>query len=128
MLIYIQQLLICLFIVSVTGYILAVLKEKFYLKNNMIVIENKNVTQMDLDEADIKEFVINGEKVRSGDEIEVVTIAKNKFKGTLIGIIRKEKSVLMVTYKNELKKLDVEKILKFKIISKYGKFFWLQEG
>lgn len=112
MLIYIQQLLICLFIVSVTGYILAVLKEKFYLKNNMIVIENKNVTQMDLDEADIKEFVINGEKVRSGDEIEVVTIAKNKFKGTLIGIIRKEKSVLMVTYKNELKKIRCRKDFK----------------
>lgn len=123
LLLYVQKVLIVLLIVNIVGYILVVFKEKSHLKNNMIVIENKSVTQKDLDKADMKEFIINGERVKSGDEVKVVTTSKDKFKGTLIGIIRQEKSILMVTYTNEVKKLNIEKITKFKIISKYGKFF-----
>ena len=54
----------------------------------MIVIENKSVTQKDLDEADIKEFVLNGVKVRFGDEIKIITDCNNKFKGILIGAVK----------------------------------------
>lgn len=123
MLMHIQKVLIALFIVSVFGYILTVLKQKIYLKNNMIIIENKSVTQEELDKADMKEFVFNGKEVKSGDEVKIITYNNDKFEGTLIGLIRKKRALLMVTYNDEIKELKIDSINKFKIICKYGKFF-----
>ena len=110
-------------IINILGYILVVLKEKIYLKNNIIVINKKSVTQKHLEKADMKEFILDGARVKSGDEVKVVTIAKEKFEGILIGAIKKERSILMVTHDDEIKKFSIDNILKFKIISKYGKFF-----
>lgn len=120
---YIQRLLIPLLIVNIVGYILVVLKEKMYLKNNIIIIDNKHVTPQHLDKADLKEFIIDGTRVKAGDEIKIITKTKDKFEGILIGAIRSERAILMVTYKNEIKKLNVDNIIKFKIISRYGQFF-----
>ena len=123
LLVYLQRILIMLWLTSLFGYILTVIKEKLYLRNNMIVIDNKSVTQEDLDEADIKEFIFNGIKARFGDEIKIVTDCNRKFKGILIGAVNKDKSILMVTYGNKVEKLDIDNIIEFKIISRYGKFF-----
>ena len=71
----------------------------------------------------MKEFILDGARVKSGDEVKIVTIAKEKFEGILIGAIKKERSILMVTHDDEIKKFNIDNILKFKIISKYGKFF-----
>lgn len=123
MLTYIQRVLIFLLAINILGYILVVLKEKLYLKNNLIIIDKKSVTPDHLEKADMKEFVMDGARVKSGDEVKIVTIAKDKFAGILIGAIKKEKAILMVTHKNEIKKLNIDNILKFKVISKYGRFF-----
>lgn len=120
---YIQRVLLLLFGVSFLGYILVVLREKIYLKNNLIIIDNKSVTPQHLEKADMKEFILDGARVKSGDEVKVITDAKDKFVGILIGAIKKEKAILMVTHKNEIKQLDIDNILKFKVISKYGRFF-----
>ena len=120
---YIQKILIFLLGTSILGYILVVLKEKLYLKNNVIIIDKKSVTQNHLEKADMKEFVLDGSRVKSGDEVKVITVAKDKFQGILIGAIRSEKSILMVTYNDEIKQLKIDNILKFKVISKYGRFF-----
>lgn len=66
-------ILIMLLIVSILGYILVILKEKFYLKNNIILIDKKSVTQDDLDTTDLKEFFIDGTRLKAGDEIKVIT-------------------------------------------------------
>lgn len=123
LIIYIQRILFVLLLANILGYILVVLKEKIYLKNNMIVIDKKNVTQNHLEEADMKEFILDGTRVKSGDEIKVVTIAKEKIEGILIGAIKKERAILLVTHNDQIKKFDIDNILKFKVISKYGKFF-----
>ncbi|NMB27597.1 MAG: hypothetical protein GX987_06065 [Tissierellia bacterium] len=123
MIIYIQRVLFVLLLANILGYILVVLKEKIYLKNNMIVIDKKNVTQNHLEEADMKEFILDGTRVKSGDEIKVVTIAKEKIEGILIGAIKKERAILLVTHNDQIKKFDIDNILKFKVVSKYGKFF-----
>ena len=120
---YIQQILIFALIISILGYILSVLKEKLYLKNNIIVINKKSVTEKHLKEADMKEFILDGSRVKSGDEIQIVTIGKDKFEGILIGVIKRERSILMVTHDDEIKKFSIDNILKLKIISRYGKFF-----
>ena len=123
MLYYIQQILIFALVISVLGYILSVLKEKLYLKNNIIVINKKSVTEKHLEEADMKEFILDGSRVKSGDEIRIVTRRKDKFDGILIGAIRRERSILMVTHDDEIKKFNIDNILKLKVISRYGKFF-----
>ena len=123
MLTYIQKILLFLLAISFAGYILVVLREKFYLKNNLIIIDNKTVTPKHLEKADMKEFVLDGSRAKSGDEIKIVTNAKDKFVGILIGAIKKEKAILMVTHNNEIKQLSIDNILRFKVISKYGKFF-----
>lgn len=108
---------------SVLGYVLVVLKEKFYLKNNVILIDNKHVTQEHLNDTDMKEFFLDGTRLKAGDEIRVLTRKNEKVNGTLIGAIKKDKSILMVTHKNKIIKFNVDNILQFKIMSKYGKFF-----
>lgn len=123
LLIYIQRILFVLLAANILGYILVVLKEKIYLKNNMIVIDKKTVTQNHLKEADMKEFTLDGARVKSGDEVRVVTIAKEKIEGILIGAIKKERAILLVTHNDQVKKFDIDNILKFKVVSKYGKFF-----
>ena len=120
---YIQQILIFGLVISILGYILSVLKEKLYLKNNIIVINKKSVTEKHLEEADMKEFILDGSRVKSGDEIRIVTRRKDKFDGILIGAIRRDRSILMVTHDDEIKKFNIDNILKLKVISRYGKFF-----
>jgi len=123
LLVHIQRILFILFIINVIGYVLVILKEKIYLKHNMIVINKKAVTQSHLDKTDIKEFTFAGSKVKAGDEIKVVTIFKEKFEGILIGAIGKERAILLVTHSDQIKKFKIDTISKLKIISKYGKFF-----
>lgn len=123
MAIYVKRILFILLIANILGYILVVLKEKLYLKNNVIVIDKKSVTKKHLEKADMKEFMLDGSKVKSGDEVKVITTARKKFHGILIGAIKSEKSILMVTHKDEIKQFNIDNILKFKVISKYGKFF-----
>lgn len=118
-----QEIFIMLFIISVIGYILVVLKEKIYLKNNMIIIDNKHVKPEHLEETDLKEFFLDGKRIKAGDEIKVITKSNDKFMGTIIGAIQREKSILMVTNGNQILRFKIDNILQFKIISKYGKFF-----
>lgn len=123
MLYYIRIILILLFIASTFGYIFAILKEKLYLKNNIIIIDKKVVTQEHLNEADMKEFILDGLRVKSGDEIKLITKENKKYNGILLGAKKKDKSILMVTHRDEIKLFTIDNILKFKVVSKYGKFF-----
>src|SRR5690554_5445170 len=120
---FIITVLILLFIASVFGYVFTILKEKLYLKNNIIIIDKKVVTEEHLNEADMKEFILDGLRVKAGDEIKVVTKEKKKYNGILIGAKKMEKSILIVTHKDEIKLFKVDNILKFKLVRKYGNFF-----
>lgn len=123
MLYYIQIILILLFIASIFGYIFAILKEKLYLKNNIIIIDKKVVTQEHLNEADMKEFILDGLRVKAGDEIKLITKENKKYNGILLGAKKNDKSILMVTHRDEIKLFTIDNIIKFKVVSKYGKFF-----
>ncbi|HAE91227.1 hypothetical protein [Tissierella praeacuta] len=123
MLYYMQIILVLLFISSIFGYIFVILKEKIYLKNNIIIIDKKIVTQEHLNEVDMKEFILDGFRLKAGDEIKVITKENKKYNGILLGAKKKDKSIMIVTHKNEVKFFTIDNILKFKIVSKYGKFF-----
>ncbi|MDX9917050.1 MAG: hypothetical protein RBT15_03445 [Gudongella sp.] len=108
---------------SLLGFFLTVMKEKYYLKNNVILIDNKHVSQDDLDDTDAQEFILDGTKLTAGDEISIITKEREIFKGVLIGAMHNEQSIKLVTYANEVIKLKIESIRQLKIMSKYGKFF-----
>lgn len=120
--IFIYRLGIGLFIFSILAYILVVLREKIFLKNNIILIDNKNLTQKDIDNTNINEFVYKGISIRSGDGIKIVTKEKDIFDGIIIGANKEKKSVHIITYKNEVIECPINNIKKIKIIDKYGSF------
>ncbi len=120
---YIINIGLILLVASIFGYIFVILKEKLYLQNNIIYIDKKVVTEKVLEETDIKEFFLDGLRVKAGDEIRVITKEKEKYIGILLGAKKKDRSIIMVTHNDEIKDFQIENITKFKIISKYGKFF-----
>ncbi len=119
----IYRLAITLFVLSMSGYILVVLKEKFLLKNNTIIIDNKHLTREDLSETDINEFIFKGQRIKSGDEILMVTKNDKKVNGTIIGAKMSEDTIHIITYDNDVIKCKIDNIIKFKVISRYGRFF-----
>ena len=120
---FLFRLSLTLLMLSILGYILAVLKEKVFLKRNMVVIDNKHLKQEDIDETDVNEFIFQGIKARSGDEVKLVTKSKKKYRGTIIGLKIDEGTIHIITNDNEVKKLDVKNIKDFIMLSKYGSFF-----
>lgn len=108
---------------GILGYTLVVFKEKYYLKNNIIFIDNRYISQDEIEDTDMQEFFLDGTKLKAGDEISIMTKSKEKFKGILIGAVNNDQSIKMVTYANEVIKLKIESINQFRIMSKYGKFF-----
>ncbi|HZK33239.1 MAG TPA: hypothetical protein VFC60_01945 [Tissierellaceae bacterium] len=120
---YLKIIFTMLLITSICGYIFSTLKEKIYLKNNIIVIDKKAVTEEHLHSTDMKEFVLDGIRAKAGDEIKVITREKKKYNGILIGAKKMEKSIMIVTHRDEIKSFSIDNILKFKITSKYGQFF-----
>lgn len=112
-----------LFIVSSFGYIFVILKEKIYLKRNIILIDKKSIKQEHIDETDMKEFVLDGNRIKSGDEIKLITNQKRIYNGILIGAKRTENEIMIVTHKDEIKSFKINNIFRLKVTSKYGKFF-----
>lgn len=123
MLYYIRVILIILFICSVSGYIMTVLKEKMLLKNMTLVIDSKAVTNKELEESDQFFFTIGDEYLKSGDEIKLFTKEKERISGIIIGLKKKEEKVIMVTHKDQIIHLEIDNISKLKVVSRYGKFF-----
>lgn len=123
MLDFIVSLASILLFASLLGYSLTVLKEKYYLKNNVIIIDNKHISQDEIDDTDMQEFFLDGTRLKAGDEISVITKSKEKFRGVVLGAIQGEQSIKLITYANEVIKLKIESIKQFRIMSKYGKFF-----
>lgn len=123
MYIYIFRFVIGLFALSISGYVLVVLKEKYLLKNNIIVIDNKHLKHEDLIETDIREFIFKGQRIKSGDEIKVITKKDEKVQGIIIGAKKSEEAIHIITHKNDIIKCKIDNILKFRVVSKYGRFF-----
>ncbi len=120
---YLRMVLIISLIVSVTGYILVVLREKYYLNNNIIVLDNSSVTSEDFEDIDINQMSYKGIRLKTGDEVKIVTRQKVMYQGTLIGGKLKDGILRMVTYSDEIKEIQMDNILKLKLVRAYGKFF-----
>lgn len=118
-----QMFLITMFIVCIFGYIFVVIKEKINLMDNTIVIDKRSVTQDYIDEAEVKTFMLGNQEIRAGDEIKLVLSSNKKIEGIVLGAKLNKNEIMLVTYKDEVKRLKVDMIKKIRIVSRYGKFF-----
>ena len=123
---YTQYLLLSLrmlFLVTILGYFLVTIKEKYYLLNNMIMIDCKGVTQEDLNEVELKHFKLGKAEIMAGDEMKICIYKNHKLQGTVLGAKMTNNSILMITDHQKVEAISIKDIKNFKIISKYGKFF-----
>ncbi len=112
-----------LFFVTLLGYFMVTIKEKYYLLNNVIMIDCKGVTQEDLDEVELKHFKLGNAEIMAGDEMKICIHENHKLQGTVLGAKMTNNSILMVTEYQRVEAISIKDIKNFKIISRYGKFF-----
>lgn len=119
---YTLRISVILWIGSLTGYIFIVLKEKIYLKNNMIYLDYKNVDPEQIKEVEIKHFKLGAHELMAGDEIKVKLKGAKSIKGTVLGLAKDKKTMLLMVNEG-VKNLEIHSIKELKVASKYGKFF-----
>lgn len=122
MLDYVLRITVILWIGSLIGYVFIVLKEKMYLKNNMIYLDGKNVDPERMKEVEIKHFKLGNHELMAGDEIKVKLKSAKSIKGTVLGLAKDKKTILLMGSKG-IKNLEIHAIKELKVASKYGKFF-----
>ena len=124
MLTYFLLTILCvLLILSISGYLFIILKEKYYLSHNIIIIDCKGVSQTHLDEVEAKCFTLGDEEIMSGDEMKIYFNNNRSIRGIILGAKLKENCILLITAKEKIESVSIKDIQRFKIISKYGKIF-----
>ncbi len=111
-----------IFALFLLGYAFTVIKEKYYLSNHIIFLDYKNLEPEDLNRVDIKHFMLGTIEIMAGDEVKVLLENSARIKGTVLGVIKKENSISIISSQG-VKNLKVNSIKKLKVISRYGKFF-----
>ncbi|MBM7614539.1 hypothetical protein JOC73_001051 [Alkaliphilus hydrothermalis] len=119
---YLVKPLITLLLVCFIGYFLVVIKEKFYLKNHIILIDHEVEPDL-LENIDIKHFMLGATEIMAGDEVKIKMDNLASVRGTVLGIIKQENSIALLTNTKGVTNLKVSSIRKLKVISRYGKFF-----
>ncbi|KAB3535279.1 hypothetical protein F8154_07510 [Alkaliphilus pronyensis] len=112
-----------LFALFSLGYTFTVIKEKYYLSNQIIYLDYKNLDPKDLERIDVKHFMLGTIEIMAGDEVKVLLENSASIKGTVLGVIKKENCISIITSSEGIRNLKVHSIKKLKIISRYGKFF-----
>lgn len=120
--IYIKIILIISLILSISGYIFAVLREKYYLRKNIIIIDNKYIKKSHLKGLDMNSFIYNKIYLKTGDELKIIT-QKKTYKGILLGGKFNEGIIRIVIKPHNILEIRLNEILKLKVTKKYGKFF-----
>jgi len=120
---YLLKFSIVLFIVSVLGYLLSLLKEKYDLFNNRISFKSKNITQNLLDELDLKIFKLGNINLSIGDQIKIHLKNSRAIKGTVLGAKKEDNTLCILTLEDKIVELNVSKIKRLRILSRYGRLF-----
>lgn len=120
---YLLHASIVLFIVSIFGYLIAILKEKKDLINNKVTFQSDKISQNFLDELDLKIFKLGNLNLSIGDQIKIYLKNDNSIKGTVLGAKAKENTLCILTLEDKILELKVSKIKKLRILSRYGRIF-----
>lgn len=120
---YLIYILIVLFVVSIFGYFISILKERYDLLNNKVTLKSKKITQKFLDELDLKIFKLGNLNLSIGDQIKIYLKNNNSIKGTILGAKKDDNTLCILTIEDKIIELKVNKIKKLRILSKYGRIF-----
>lgn len=120
---YLLHASVVLFIVSIFGYLISILKEKKDLINNKITFQSDKISQNFLDELDLKIFKLGNLNLSIGDQIKIYLKNDNSIKGTVLGAKTKENILCILTLEDKILELKVSKIKKLRILSRYGRIF-----
>ncbi len=112
-----------MFAFSFGGYILTTLKEKINLNNNTVFLDSKILDLHDLEDLDVKHFMLGNVEVMVGDEVKVILENDNKFVGVVLGANKTNNTIALVVRRSSVIELNIETIRNFRVISRYGKFF-----
>lgn len=112
---------ILLFLVAVSGYVFATAKENINFANQTVEIDSKAVTQQVLDSLDYTVFKLGETRLKIGDEIKVHVTKDSPVKGTLLGAKKNSNTLCLVTKDDQVVELNVRKIKKLKVLTKYGR-------
>ncbi|MCK9268510.1 MAG: hypothetical protein M0P14_07355 [Alkaliphilus sp.] len=114
---------VIMFILAFSGYILATLREKVNLSNNIVFLDNKTLESHDLEGLDIKHFMLGSTEIMVGDEVRVILENDNKLVGVVLGANKTNNTIALITGGTDVIKLNIKTIRNLKVISRYGKFF-----
>ncbi|MGB4313132.1 MAG: hypothetical protein WBJ17_09425 [Natronincolaceae bacterium] len=114
---------IVMFVLAFSGYILATLKEKINLNNNTVFLDNKTLSSHDLEDLDIKHFMLGNIEIMVGDEVKIILENDNKLVGVVLGANKSNNTIALVTRGTDVIKLNIKSIRNLRVISRYGKFF-----
>ncbi len=116
-------ILITLLCVSFCGYLIAVMREKYDLMRQQVVIKSKVVTQRFLDELDLKIFKLGRNKLIMGDEIRLRLKDNHSLRGVVLGAKKTSNVLCLVTVQDEIVEIQVSSIQKLTVVTKYGRIF-----
>lgn len=112
---------VLLFLVAVVGYIFAIVKENINFVNQTVEIDSKAVTQQIIDDMDYTVFKLGETRLKVGDEIKVQLQKEGSIKGVLLGAKKTSNCLCLVTKDDRVVELNVKKIKKLKVLTKYGR-------
>jgi hypothetical protein len=119
----ISAILTVLLCVAIIGYLFSVMREKYDLMHQRVVIKSKAVTQKVLDDIDLKMFKLGRIKLFVGDEIRLRLKNSKRLKGIVLGAKKKANALCIVTSKDEIIEIEVTHIKKLSVLAKYGRLF-----
>ncbi|MCG8542001.1 MAG: hypothetical protein MJA82_18985 [Clostridia bacterium] len=120
---YLLKISIVLFIVSIFGFLISLLKEKNDILNKRVTLNSKIISQKFLDELDLKIFKLGSINLAIGDQIKIYLKNNNFVKGTVLGAKRENNTLCILTLEDKVLELNVNKIKRLRIISRYGRMF-----
>lgn len=115
------KILIYLLGLSVYGYVLFTLREKYLLMSNAIPDSLAKIDQDILDELSHR-FEYKGVRMGIGDELVIMTTDKMIIEAVIVGA-DVDKQELVFKMGQMIHSFKGEDIIEFKILSRYGMFF-----
>jgi hypothetical protein len=123
MLNHLTAIALLLLAASLTGYFITALKETFDFNRAKVRFKSRKVTQSLIDQYDVKIFKLAGKRINIGDEVKIILDNEEQLKGFVLGARKKMNAVAVITELDEIVELNIRRIRKLRIVTKYGRLF-----
>ena len=123
MLNHLTTMALLLLAASLAGYFISALKETFDFNRAKVRFKSRKVTQSLIDQYDVKIFKLAGKRINIGDEVKIILDNEEQLKGFVLGAKKKMNAMAVITELDEIVELNIRRIRKLRIVTKYGRLF-----